>query len=245
MPPYREVCAQNSSPAIPEGMPGWKRALDIVLILLSLPLLAPLMLAVAAGIKLVSDGPVLFRQERIGFFGRGFMCLKFRTMAVGQHASVHQEHLNELMVSNRPMTKMDCTGDRRIIPFGLLLRASGLDELPQIFNVLSGDMSLVGPRPCVRYEYEMYQPWQKERFNAVPGLTGLWQVSGKNRTTFEQMIRFDIEYSRRKSFWLDCKIILKTIPALLAQMSDGRRMRKYPVGSFESAAVAPQQPVNH
>ena len=117
-------------------------------------------------------------------------------------------------------------GDSRLIPGGWLIRASGLDELPQIINVLRGEMSLIGPRPCVPYEYEKYLPWQRERFNAVPGLSGLWQVSGKNRTTFEEMIRLDILYSRTVSFWLDLKIVFLTIPALLVQISDTVRGKK-------------------
>jgi lipopolysaccharide/colanic/teichoic acid biosynthesis glycosyltransferase len=117
-----------------------------------------------------------------------------------------------------------------LIPGGWLLRASGLDELPQLLNVLNGDMSLVGPRPCLPYEYENYSPWQKERFNSTPGLTGLWQVSGKNRTTFEEMIRLDHAYTENLSLWLDAKIILLTVPALLLQIGDVRsaRTRKTP-----------------
>ena len=109
-------------------------------------------------------------------------------------------------------------GGSTIIPFGLLLRASGLDELPQLINVLRGEMSLVGPRPCLPYEYDKYLPWQKERFGTVPGLTGLWQVSGKNKTTFVEMIQLDIKYARNKTLWWDLKIILMTIPALVIQM---------------------------
>jgi lipopolysaccharide/colanic/teichoic acid biosynthesis glycosyltransferase len=103
-----------------------------------------------------------------------------------------------------------------------LLRASGLDELPQLINVLRGEMSVVGPRPCIRYEYELYEPWQRARFNAVPGLTGLWQVSGKNRTTFEEMVRLDIEYAQHRTLWMDLKIILKTLPAIWGQYCDLR-----------------------
>src|SRR5579884_3983979 len=130
------------------------------------------------------------------------------------------------MKTNAPMVKMDAKGDARIIPFGVVLRASGLDELPQVFNVLFGDMSLVGPRPCVAYEYERYQPWHRERFDVLPGLTGLWQVSGKNNTTFEEMMRLDIYYARHSSAWLDLRIIAKTIPTLLIQMHETRRRRK-------------------
>jgi lipopolysaccharide/colanic/teichoic acid biosynthesis glycosyltransferase len=147
-------------------------------------------------------------------------------MVVNADAAVHQGHLNHLMSSNVPMVKMDAQGDPRIIPFGPLLRSSGLDELPQLINVLRGEMSLVGPRPCLPFEYDRYLPWQKERFNTVPGLTGLWQVSGKNRTTFVEMVRLDIVYARNQTFWLDLKIILKTIPALIGQMRDIRKKQK-------------------
>jgi len=198
--------------------PPWKRRLDIVLVVVALPLLLPLMALIGLIIRMVSAGPALFKQERIGYLGERFLCYKFRTMFVNADTGVHQGHLNQLMNSDVPMLKMDSKGDPRIIPFGRLLRASGLDELPQLMNVLFGDMSLVGPRPCVCYEYEKYLPWQRERFNTLPGLTGLWQVSGKNHTTFTEMIQLDIKYARTKTLWLDLKIIFKTIPALMIQM---------------------------
>jgi lipopolysaccharide/colanic/teichoic acid biosynthesis glycosyltransferase len=207
-------------------VPRWKRLLDVTLVLLALPLLVPLMLCIAVIIWVVSDGPILFRQERVGLRGSRFMCFKFRTMFANTDTSIHQGHLDQLIGSDQPMVKMDLKGDPRIIPFGLPLRSSGLDELPQIINVLRGEMSLVGPRPCVSYEFEKYLPWQKERFDTLPGLTGLWQVSGKNRTTFDEMIQFDIEYAREKSPALDMKIILKTIPALIVQIRDTRKGRK-------------------
>jgi lipopolysaccharide/colanic/teichoic acid biosynthesis glycosyltransferase len=193
---------------------------------MALPLLLPLMMLIGMLIRIVSAGPVLFKQERIGYLGERFLCFKFRTMFVGADTNIHQGHLNHLMNSDTPMVKMDSHGDPRIIPFGRLLRASGLDELPQLINVLRGEMSLVGPRPCVSYEYEKYLPWQRERFNTVPGLTGLWQVSGKNRTTFTEMIQLDIKYARSKTLWLDLKIILKTVPALVIQVWDSRIKRK-------------------
>jgi lipopolysaccharide/colanic/teichoic acid biosynthesis glycosyltransferase len=118
------------------------------------------------------------------------------------------------------MVKLDQRKDPRLIPLGSLLRASGLDELPQLINVLRGEMSLVGPRPCIPYECEAYEAWHRQRFNALPGLTGLWQVSGKNRTTFDQMVRLDIEYSERQSLWLDVKIIAMTLPAVWRQFCD-------------------------
>ena len=208
------------------GLPNWKRALDVAAILMALPLLLPLAFVIGLLIRLVSTGPILFKQERVGYRGSRFMCLKFRTMFCGAETVTHQGHLQQLMHSNVPMTKMDAKGDSRIIPFGKLLRSSGLDELPQLLNVLKGEMSLVGPRPCLPYEAAKYLPWQLERFNAAPGLTGLWQVSGKNRTTFTRMIQLDIEYARTKNLFLDLKIIVKTIPALLVQMWDVRQQKK-------------------
>ncbi|HLX96267.1 MAG TPA: sugar transferase [Verrucomicrobiae bacterium] len=205
---------------------NWKRTLDALLILLSLPVLIPLALLAALLIRSGSRGPVLFRQERVGYRGRRFTCFKFRTMFVDADTTTHQGHLHQLMNSNTPMMKMDSRGDARIIPFGLLLRTSGLDELPQLINVLWGEMSLVGPRPCLPYEYDNYLPWQKERFGTVPGLTGLWQVSGKNKTTFVEMIQLDIKYAKAKTLWWDLKIILMTIPALIIQMLETRRARQ-------------------
>lgn len=204
------------------GTPGWKRALDIGLIILALPLLIPVVLVTSAIIRLVSSGPILFKQERIGRGGEKFLCFKFRTMFTSSNSTSHEGHLQHLIESNTPMTKLDTGGDKRIIPFGVFLRATGLDELPQLINVLRGDMSIVGPRPCLPYEFKYYLPAQYERFSVVPGLTGLWQVSGKNRTTFQEMVRLDVEYSRRSSMALDLGIIFKTIPALLVQVMDTR-----------------------
>jgi lipopolysaccharide/colanic/teichoic acid biosynthesis glycosyltransferase len=158
--------------------------------------------------------------------GRRFKIYKFRTMKVRADCSVHRDHTANLIRTNAPMTKLDSRGDARLIPLGWLLRASGLDELPQILNVLRGEMSLVGPRPCIAAEFEHYTRLQRQRCDALPGLTGLWQVSGKNRTTFEQMIHFDIQYTRELSFWLDLTIIFLTVPSLLAQLRDTRRARK-------------------
>lgn len=212
----------NTFNAITPGSrtPRWKRALDLGLIVLALPLLIPVALLTAGIIRLVSRGPVLFKQERIGRGGEKFLCFKFRTMFTGSNCVSHEGHLRRLIESNIPMTKMDTGGDKRIIPFGVMLRAAGLDELPQLINVLRGEMSIVGPRPCLPYEFKYYQTGQYERFSVVPGLTGLWQVSGKNRTTFREMIQLDIEYSRRRSLGLDLEIIFKTIPALLTQVLD-------------------------
>jgi lipopolysaccharide/colanic/teichoic acid biosynthesis glycosyltransferase len=139
-------------------------------------------------------------------------------MAQDADDSMHQAYLVRLISSQRPMTKLDSKGDPRLIPGGRLLRSLGLDELPQLLNVLRGDMSLVGPRPCLPYEYEHYLPRHRRRCETVPGLTGLWQVSGKNNTTFEEMIALDVLYVEKRSLLLDLKIILWTIPAIVLQV---------------------------
>lgn len=210
----------------PVEIPRWKRMLDIVFVLLILPLVLPLAVLVAVLIRVVSEGPVLFRQERVGYLGRKFMCYKFRTMFVGAETQTHQGYLQHLMKSEAPMVKLDARGDSRIIPFGMWLRSSGLDELPQLINVLRGEMSIVGPRPCLAYECDSYLPWQWERFNTLPGLTGLWQVSGKNQTTFAEMMRLDINYSREKNFWLDVQIMFRTVPAIAVQVWYSRKRKK-------------------
>ena len=213
-------------PTRPAGIPAWKRLLDLLCIFLAAPLWLPLMLFIAVIIKIVSPGPALFRQKRIGYLGRPFTCFKFRTMIVNADILVHQAHLNYLMDANVPMKKLDAAADPRLISGGRLLRSLGLDELPQLFNVLRGEMSLVGPRPCVPYEYENYAPRHRERFGAAPGLTGLWQVSGKNRTTFEEMIDLDIYYASHQSLFLDLKIIFKTVPAIVSQTKELTEVEK-------------------
>lgn len=207
-------------------VPSWKRALDIGCILVALPVVIPLTLFVAIVIKMGSSGPVLFSQERVGYLGRPFRFFKFRTMVAGADATVHEGHCSRLISSNLPMVKMDMQGDPRVIPFGCWLRASGLDELPQLINVLRGEMSLVGPRPCMLYEYNQCLAWHRERFRTLPGLTGLWQVGGKNKTTFDEMMHLDIYYSRNKSLWLDLKIMLRTMPVVLLEVLEKRRAMK-------------------
>ena len=168
--------------------------------------------------RLASPGPVFYRQRRVGLGGRQFMIWKFRTMKVSAETQTHERYYEELIRTNCVMTKLDAQGDPRLAPFGRFLRASGLDELPQIFNVLAGEMSLVGPRPCIPNEFANYEPWQRERVNALPGLTGLWQVSGKNKTTFNDMIRLDLAYLHNMSLLLDVKIMLKTIVTIARQV---------------------------
>jgi len=204
-------------------IPLWKRMLDITCILLTLALWLPIVLLIALWIKIVSPGPIFFRQERVGYRGNRFMILKFRTMKTNVQTAIHERHLEELMQTDRPMTKLDASGDPRIIRGGRLLRATGLDELPQLCNVLRGEMSLVGPRPCTLNEFQRYLPWQQQRVNAAPGLTGYWQVNGKNKTTFTEMINLDIFYTKNMSLRLDLAIILKTVPAIFVQLLESRR----------------------
>ena len=218
-------------------VPSWKRLLDLIGSLAALPLLVLCTLVMTIVTKLVSPGPVLFRQERVGLNGRRFKIYKFRSMHVHADTVGHQNYFKELVGTNAPMVKLDSRGDSRLLPGAWLLRASGLDELPQIINVLRGEMSLVGPRPCLPAEAELYQPWQMERFATLPGLTGLWQVSGKNRTTFEEMIRLDIRYAQTKSVLMDLRIIILTIPALLVQLYDTKIGRR--TSALSNHTVAP------
>ena len=203
-------------------VPPWKRALDMTCIFLALPGVLLLMLFIAVGIKVVSPGPVFFKQERIGHRRKRFLCWKFRTMKVGVDTAAHQQHLKQLLQSDVPMTKLDAAGDPRLIPLGAMLRASGLDELPQLINVWRGEMSLVGPRPCTPYELESYLPCHDARFDTLPGLTGLWQVRGKNKTTFTEMISLDIYYARNKSLWMDLEIMVETFSTLASQVGEAR-----------------------
>jgi lipopolysaccharide/colanic/teichoic acid biosynthesis glycosyltransferase len=203
-------------------IPRWKRIFDFTCILLTLPCWLPLTILVMLLIKISSPGPIFYRQERVGYRRKAFMIFKFRTMKVNAETRTHERYLESLMRAERPMTKLDAAGDPRLIAFGRILRASGLDELPQLFNVLRGEMSLVGPRPCLSYEFQRYKPWQQERVNALPGMTGYWQVNGKNKTTFSEMIEMDIFYAKNMSVWLDLTIIIKTVPAIVSQLLESQ-----------------------
>ncbi len=201
-----------------EGLPPWKRAMDLAGAILALILFSPVMLLLAIVVKMTSRGPVFFTQERVGYQGRLFSCIKFRTMIHNTVIESHREHLKNLIRSDEPMTKLDVQDDPRLIPAGKLIRALALDELPQLINVIQGEMSLVGPRPAIPYEYREYETAHKLRFTAIPGITGLWQVSGKNLTTFSEMVALDISYAYAKSPWMDLKIILKTPATMLQQV---------------------------
>lgn len=202
------------------GLPFWKRAIDLIGASMVLALSSPLFLLMAGYIKVVSRGPILFRQERIGYLGRPFTIYKFRTMKMSADCDLHKNHLKDLIDGDRVLTKLDEEYDGRLIPLAGMIRKSCLDELPQLFNVLKGEMSLVGPRPLLSYEVEEFTIWQRQRMHTVPGMTGLWQVSGKNRLTFSQMMRLDARYSRKANFILDFVIFLKTLPAIAVQIKD-------------------------
>lgn len=212
--------AERLEPPLAISLPIWKRAIDIVGGVICLVICSPFLLLISLMIKLVSSGPVFFKQQRVGYQGKLFSCWKVRTMTVNADTSVHQKYLSKLITSEKVMTKLDHADDPRIIPFGKILRQAGLDELPQLFNVIRGEMSLIGPRPCLEYEAREYRPWQTRRLDAVPGVTGLWQVSGKNKTTFNEMIRLDLAYIKNRSFPLDLKIFVKTLPAITKQIND-------------------------
>ncbi|MEO7699285.1 MAG: sugar transferase [Opitutus sp.] len=216
--------AEPNSRALPCSL--GKRSIDLACCLAALPLLALATIVLAIHNSLCSPGPLFFQQTRVGYGGRRFKLYKFRTMEATAPAAPHEMHFAELVRRNARMDKLDSRGDARLIRGGWLLRCSGLDELPQIVNVLKGEMSIVGPRPCIPYEFDQYTAAQRERFGCLPGLTGLWQVSGKNRTTFEQMIQLDVEYVRHNSASLDIEIILKTVPALCRQFVDVQKARR-------------------
>jgi lipopolysaccharide/colanic/teichoic acid biosynthesis glycosyltransferase len=203
----------------PCPLPLWKRAIDILGASLGLVLGCPLFLLVAVLIKFTAPGPVFFRQRRLGLGARPFRIWKFRTMHVEADISLHERYVKDLIHSERPLEKLD--SHYRLIPLGKWLRALAIDELPQCINVLVGEMSLVGPRPDV-LPLEEYEPWQRARFDVMPGMTGLWQVSGKNDATFAEMVQLDLTYARQRSLWLDLKILLKTVPALVRQVSKSR-----------------------
>lgn len=206
-------------------VPFWKRFLDCLCIILSMPFWLPLMLGIAVWIRCATRGPVIFRQTRIGRNEEPFMLFKFRTMEVDAQHHAHHRYFRTIVKGGLPMTKMDSYDDKRLIPGGRFLRVTGLDELPQLLNVLQGKMSLVGPRPCLPEELRWYDDSQRARFKCLPGITGYWQVNGKNSTTFEKMIELDTHYAERVSFFMDAAIILVTIPALILHAMESRRER--------------------
>ncbi len=206
-------------PAIP------KRIMDVVGAIICLTLLSPLFLLIYVFMKIVSPGPVFFKQERIGQGGKPFLFWKFRTMKIDADTSLHEKYVVDRIKRSesksdgeKPMNKLE--KDPRIIPFGSILRNTCLDELPQLFNGQRGDMSLVGPRPPLPYEVREYAQWHMSRLDILPGMTGLWQVCGKNRLSITEMLRLDLHYAEGHSLWVDFKIRFKTPLAILNQIQD-------------------------
>jgi exopolysaccharide biosynthesis polyprenyl glycosylphosphotransferase len=206
-----------------------KRVSDIAVAAIALFIVSPLLAFIAALIKLDSKGKIFFRQERVGMDGRVFLCYKFRSMGEDADEDVHREAYEKHIVGEETANVGDeaapvygkVKNDPRVTRAGRFLRRSSLDELPQLFNVLIGDMSIVGPRPPIPYEVEAYELWHRKRLDMKPGITGLWQVSGRNRLTFDEMVRTDLFYIENWSLWLDLKIILLTLPAVFR--GDGAR----------------------
>jgi exopolysaccharide biosynthesis polyprenyl glycosylphosphotransferase len=206
-----------------------KRLSDIVISSVAIILLVPVWIVISILIKIGSRGPVIFKQERVGMDGRIFLCLKFRTMVADAddslHRDVYRKNIEGKRDANAGNSERPVYGkvknDPRVTPVGKWLRRSSIDELPQLFNVLRGDMSIVGPRPPIPYEVVEYDIWHRKRLDMKPGITGLWQVSGRNRLSFDEMVRIDLYYIENWSLWLDLKILFMTLPAIFR--GDGAR----------------------
>jgi lipopolysaccharide/colanic/teichoic acid biosynthesis glycosyltransferase len=200
--------------------------MDVTGSALALLFLAPVFLIISAAVKLSSPGPVFFRQKRVGRFGKTFILLKFRSMYVNNDAAVHENYVKQLISGKAERQPGECgkdgvfklTRDSRITRVGSFLRRTSLDELPQFVNVLRGEMSLVGPRPPLAYEVQAYDVWHRRRIlESMPGITGLWQVNGRSRVKFDDMVRLDLRYARTWSPWLDVKILLQTPKAMFSK----------------------------
>lgn len=203
-----------------------KRVVDIVLTLLLLPVLLLLLLLITLAIKLYSPGPVFYRQQRLGKNGKPFTMLKFRSMHIGNDSQSHRQFMQRMIRENlRPeeagLKVMKLPNDPRITRPGKLLRLLSLDELPQFINVLRGEMSIVGPRPPLPYEYELYSEWHKQRMLVPPGITGLWQVTAHNQVAFDDMVQIDLDYIEQISLWLDLRILWLTPREMLSGKGGG------------------------
>ena len=213
-----EVSPSQRPIAIDPGYVRVKRLLDIVVTLLLLPFISIVMLLVAVAIRLDSPGPVLFRQKRVGLNGDEFELLKFRSMYHNSDDGFHRKVIEKYLANealNNGATAYKKLDDPRITRVGKFIRKTSLDELPQFFNVLRGEMSLVGPRPPLRYEVDQYSPHDKLRLCGKPGLTGIWQVYARSQVPFAEMVALDIAYLQRQSFWLDLKLIVLTVPVMV------------------------------
>lgn len=242
LPPWRAAAQAKGRP----GYFLAKRCLDCSVALIAIVVLAPVFLVTALLIRLTSPGPATFCQERVGFRGRHFVMKKFRSMYINSDERLHQLAYEQFLRGERTTGKVDGTlvadgsapadgegdetpsaqpaaqskrapRDPRITPLGHVLRQTSIDELPQFFNVLRGDMSLVGPRPPIPYEVSLYDSWHLQRLDTLPGITGIWQVHGRSRVSFEEMVQMDLEYIQKQSFWFDIKLLCRTIPAVLSR----------------------------
>lgn len=211
-------------PATRQGHRLMKRAMDLSIAIPLLIIAGPLMLVIAVLVRATSRGAAIFKQRRVGLNGDLFMCYKFRSMVADADAQVHKDYVKAYATGQldesraargRRNLRYKLTNDNRVTPLGKFLRRSSFDELPQLFNVLKGEMSMVGPRPDVPYSVELYKDWHRIRLEVKPGITGLWQVKGRSTVTFEEMMRLDVEYVLNPSIWNDIKILLVTIPAVL------------------------------
>jgi exopolysaccharide biosynthesis polyprenyl glycosylphosphotransferase len=234
--PHASLDRVGGVPVITLGQPGlddtqrfWKRVFDTIAVSVGLVVLAPLLLAIAVMVKLDSPGPVLYKQRRIGEHGREFIMYKFRSMRADADSSIHRTYVQRLIQENvglaqvlgEGQTSLKMPNDPRITRLGRFIRKTSLDELPQLVNVLRGEMSLVGPRPDVPYAVEVYQDWYKRRFTCLPGMTGWWQVKGRNRVSFDEMVRMDLYYIEHTSLWLDLKILCLTPLAMISGKGAG------------------------
>ena len=193
----------------------FKRAFDILVSVIGLILLSPIFLTIAVLVKVSSHGPIFFYQERIGRNGKAFKFYKFRSMYVNKGEDEVRKNMMLDFIKNEAGSGKKIINESRITEIGKIIRKTSLDELPQLFNVIKGDMSLVGPRPCLPYEFENYASWQKRRLNVLPGCTGVWQVTGRSSVSFKDSIVLDLYYINNMSPWLDLQILLKTIPVML------------------------------
>jgi lipopolysaccharide/colanic/teichoic acid biosynthesis glycosyltransferase len=243
LPPWRAAARAKGRP----GYFLAKRCLDFSVALIALIVLSPVLLVTALLIRLTSPGPAIFSQKRVGFRGRHFVMKKFRSMYINSDERLHQRAYEQFLRGERSTGKVDgalaagesaearqqgesdhsgtvitsrrvgVSRDPRVTPLGHFIRSTSIDELPQLFNVLRGDMSLVGPRPPIPYEVGLYESWHLGRLDTLPGITGIWQVHGRSRVSFEEMVQMDLDYIQQQSFWYDIKLLVLTIPAVVSR----------------------------
>ena len=233
VPMLTEGSSEHAIPNVSTESRGYlaaKRALDLTLALTALVILSPILAVVAVLIRTTSNGPAIYRQTRIGRNGQPFVVYKFRTMYQDADPAIHQRYVEqyadddfdvEKVVVGDALAPLKMVHDPRITPLGHHLRRTSIDELPQLVNVIKGEMSLVGPRPDVPYSVALYKDWHKQRLSVLPGITGLCQIRGRGRVSYDEGMRLDCEYVQRRSLWLDLEIIFLTIPAVVSMRGAG------------------------